>query len=66
MMVNVKRINPPPLDAGELEQDLLVQLYPPLQDPQKYLRKVKVKISIRLFVRHNLSHALSSVGTNLW
>ncbi len=32
----------PPLDAGELEEDLLVQLYPPLQDPQKYLWKVKM------------------------
>jgi hypothetical protein len=39
-----------PLDASELEENLLVQLYPPLQDPQKYLCKVKVKISIRLFV----------------
>jgi hypothetical protein len=36
-MGNFKRIDPPPLDAGELEKDLLVQLYPPLQDPQKYL-----------------------------
>jgi hypothetical protein len=41
MMVNFKRMHVPPLDAGELEKDLLVQLYPPLQDPQKYLLKVK-------------------------
>jgi hypothetical protein len=26
-----------PLDAGELEEDLLVQLYPPLEDPQQHL-----------------------------